>query len=102
MSGGPIHHIGGSLIRTKEQNLGFTVKVNDGTLDSRSLSRKEKIKDGIDVVLKASSRIGTKRGKDGSLGSSFGDVFVLEVLGGSKAIVFKQSSSSVTAVLIQS
>ena len=45
----PVHHLSSTLIRPEEQQLGFTVQINDGLFDPRSLSRDKQINNGLNT-----------------------------------------------------
>lgn len=70
MVGSPIHEPSGSLIGSKEEDLLLSIQIDDGSLDTRRLSRKKKVGDGVDVSLKAEARVGSEGGEDRSLRSS--------------------------------
>lgn len=67
LTSSPVHHVGGTLIRAKEQELWLAVQVNDGLLDSGGLTRNEQVDDGIDVFFEASSWFSAEPADQGQL-----------------------------------
>lgn len=55
-TGGPVHHVGGALVRPEEEQLGLAVQVDEALFDPGALAGNEQVDDRIDVLLKAQPR----------------------------------------------
>ena len=134
MLGSPIHEIGRVFIWTKEENLRvFSSRdIDDWALDTGRLTGDQQINDGlrgqqcsmmiilcrvthVDGSLEGLLEVGIELRKDGSLGSSFGDILVLcivldteyarslmlltQVLGRGQSVVLVKESSDVGVVV---
>ncbi|KAI3480571.1 hypothetical protein L1887_57291 [Cichorium endivia] len=97
--GGKVHEVGGSLIGAEEEDLLLAEQVDDLLLDSGRLALDEQVEDGIDVLFKGELGVGIKRGQDGALCATFGDLLVLEMLGGGEGIVLVEERALVDRVV---
>ena len=75
-------------IRTKEQQFGLSVKIDEALLDPRALAGDKEVQDGVNVFLEAEPRVSSKAGQDCTLGTSLWDIFVLQGLSRRKTVVF--------------
>lgn len=100
----PVHHLGGSLIGAEEENLGCVTArdVDNGTLDAWRAAGDQEVDERVNVLLKALLGVGAERGQNSTLGTTFGDVLVLEGLGSSQVVVLVKESTDVGAVVFPS
>lgn len=97
--GSKIHEVGSTLIGAEEEDLLLAEKVDDLFLNTGGLPLDEQVKDGIDVLLKGKLGVGIEGGQDGTLGTTFWDLLVLEMLCGGEGIVFVEQGSLVDGVV---
>lgn len=98
----PVHELGSVLVGTKEENLGILSarNVNDGPLNTRASSWKQKVDDRVDVLLEALGIVGIESWENGTLGTTLRDILVLQVLSRGQGIVLIEESSDVGVVVL--
>ncbi len=87
--GGPVDELSSVLIRTHEENLVLAVQINDRVLDAGADRGQEQIEDTVDVLLEGDPRLVlvVSIQENDTLGTAFGDVLVLALLGVGQIVV---------------
>ena len=95
----PVHQVGSAFVGAEEEDLGLCVKVDDLLLNAGSLAGNKKVDDSVDVLLERPDVRGAKRGKDGTLRTTLGNVLVPQVLCRCECVVLIEEGTLVNRVV---